>query len=47
MGNVDLVHSHTWYANMSGHLTSLLYGIPHVRTNCTDRGCYAWRAEAS
>jgi starch synthase len=30
MGDVDLVHSHTWYANMGGHLTSLLYGIPHV-----------------
>jgi hypothetical protein len=29
MGNVDLVHSHTWYANMAAHLTSLLYGIPH------------------
>src|SRR3978361_1694339 len=20
VGNVDLVHSHTWYANMAGHL---------------------------
>ena len=27
---VDLVHSHTWYANLAGHLAKLLYGIPHV-----------------
>ena len=30
MGDIDLVHSHTWYANMAAHLTSLLYGIPRV-----------------
>jgi starch synthase len=29
MANVDLVHSHTRYANMATHLISLLYGIPH------------------
>src|SRR6266545_7876105 len=28
----DLVHSHTWYANLAGHLAKLLYGIPHVVT---------------
>ena len=26
----DLMHSHTWYANMAGHLAALLYGVPHV-----------------
>ena len=26
----DLVHSHTWYANLADHLAKLLYGIPHV-----------------
>ena len=26
----DLVHSHTWYANLGGHLAKLIYGIPHV-----------------
>jgi len=31
-GNVDLVHSHTWYANMAGHFSKLLYGVPHVVT---------------
>ncbi len=28
----DVVHSHTWYANMGGHLASLLHGMPHVTT---------------
>ncbi|MDP4013225.1 MAG: glycogen synthase [Candidatus Nanopelagicales bacterium] len=26
----DVVHSHTWYANMGGHIGALLHGIPHV-----------------
>ena len=29
---VDLVHSHTWYADLAGHLSALLGGIPHVVT---------------
>lgn len=28
----ELVHSHTWYANLAGHLGKLLHGIPHVMT---------------
>src|SRR5579859_4232329 len=28
----DLVHSHTWYANLAGHLSAMLHGIPHVMT---------------
>ncbi|MGY0071347.1 glycogen synthase [Streptomyces sp. QTS137] len=28
----ELVHSHTWYANLGGHLAKELYGIPHVMT---------------
>ncbi len=27
---VDIVHSHTWYANMAGHFAKILYKIPHV-----------------
>jgi len=27
---VDIVHSHTWYANMAGHWAKILYKIPHV-----------------
>ena len=30
--NLDVVHSHTWYAGLGGHLTGKLYGIPHVAT---------------
>ena len=29
---VDLVHSHTWYANLGGHLSKLMWSIPHVVT---------------
>ncbi|GAA2244496.1 glycogen synthase [Streptomyces amakusaensis] len=28
----ELVHSHTWYASLAGHLAKLLYGVPHVIT---------------
>lgn len=28
--DLDLVHSHTWYANMAGHLGGLFKSIPHV-----------------
>src|SRR5437660_3527550 len=28
----ELVHSHTWYAQFGGHLSKLLYAIPHVAT---------------
>jgi glycosyltransferase involved in cell wall biosynthesis len=28
----DVVHSHTWYANLAGHVASMLHGIPHVVT---------------
>src|SRR3954452_6542603 len=29
VGNAELVHSHTWYANLAGHLAKQLYGVPH------------------
>ena len=28
--DADVVHSHTWYANLAGHLASATKGIPHV-----------------
>src|SRR5674476_1421965 len=38
----DLVHSHTWYANMAGHLASLLGGVPHVvSAHSLELGVYA------
>ena len=41
----DLVHSHTWYANLAGHLASLLYGIPHVVTVHSLEPLRPWKAE--
>ena len=28
--DADVVHSHTWYANMAGHLAGATKGVPHV-----------------
>src|SRR4051794_33497496 len=28
----ELVHSHTWYANLGGHLAKLIHGVPHIAT---------------
>ncbi len=41
----DLVHSHTWYANLAGHLASLLYGVPHVMTVHSLEPLRPWKAE--
>lgn len=41
----DLVHSHTWYANMAGHLGSLLAGIPHVISAHSLEPLRPWKAE--
>ena len=41
----DLVHSHTWYANLAGHLAALLYGVPHVVTMHSLEPLRPWKAE--
>lgn len=41
----DIVHSHTWYANMGGHLAKLLHGIPHVVTSHSLEPQRPWKAE--
>jgi starch synthase len=41
----QLAHSHTWYANLAGHLSSLLYGIPHVATVHSLEPLRPWKAE--
>ncbi|MGA5325410.1 glycogen synthase [Streptomyces griseoincarnatus] len=41
----ELVHSHTWYANLGGHLAKLLYGIPHVVTAHSLEPLRPWKAE--
>jgi starch synthase len=45
VGRCDLVHSHTWYANLAGHLAKLLYGIPHVVTSHSLEPSRPWKAE--
>ncbi|MFV0132460.1 glycogen synthase [Streptomyces sp. HMX87] len=41
----DLVHSHTWYANLGGHLAGLLHGVPHVVTAHSLEPLRPWKAE--
>jgi starch synthase len=41
----DLVHSHTWYANLGGHLASLLAGVPHVLSAHSLEPMRPWKAE--
>ena len=43
--NVDVIHSHTWYANMAGHFGSLLHGIPHVITAHSLEPLRPWKAD--
>jgi starch synthase len=45
VGHADLVHSHTWYANLGGHLAKLLHGIPHVLTSHSLEPLRPWKAE--
>ncbi|HEY5960957.1 MAG TPA: glycogen synthase [Polyangiaceae bacterium] len=45
LNEVELVHSHTWYANMAGHFAHLLYGIPHVMTSHSLEPLRPWKAE--
>ena len=40
-----VVHSHTWYANLAGHLAALRYGIPHVMTVHSLEPLRPWKAE--
>lgn len=41
----QVVHSHTWYANLAGHLAKLLYGVPHVVTSHSLEPQRPWKAE--
>ena len=45
LGDVDVVHSHTWYANMAGHTASLLYGVPHIVSAHSLEPLRPWKAE--
>lgn len=40
-----VVHSHTWYTGMAGHIASLLHGIPHVVTAHSLEPKRPWKVE--
>ena len=40
-----VVHSHTWYTGLAGHLAALLYDIPHVLTAHSLEPMRPWKAE--
>jgi starch synthase len=41
----NIVHSHTWYANLAGHVAKLLHGVPHVVTTHSLEPLRPWKAE--
>ncbi len=43
--DAEVVHSHTWYANLGGHLSKLVHGIPHVATVHSLEPLRPWKAE--
>jgi starch synthase len=45
VAGADLVHSHTWYANLAGFLAGQLHGIPHVLTAHSLEPLRPWKAE--
>ena len=45
VAGADLVHSHTWYTNMAGHLAGQLHGIPHVLSAHSLEPLRPWKAE--
>ena len=45
LGEVDVIHSHTWYANMAGHAASLLFGTPHIVSAHSLEPMRPWKAE--
>ncbi|MFN8125223.1 MAG: glycogen synthase [Candidatus Nanopelagicales bacterium] len=42
---LDIMHSHTWYANLAGHLAALLHGVPHVITAHSLEPRRPWKEE--
>lgn len=41
----DVLHSHTWYANMAGHIGGLLLGAPHILSAHSLEPLRPWKAE--
>jgi starch synthase len=45
VAGADVVHSHTWYANLGGHLAGLLHDVPHVVTAHSLEPRRPWKLE--
>jgi starch synthase len=45
LGEIDIVHTHTWYVAMAGFLAKKLYNIPFVLTTHSLEPLRAWKAE--
>jgi starch synthase len=45
LGEVDLAHSHTWYANHAGQLAKLVHGAAHVVTAHSLEPRRPWKAD--
>ncbi|MFF0491644.1 glycogen synthase [Nocardia sp. NPDC004068] len=45
VGEIDVVHSHTWYTGFAGHVAGTLYGVPHVLTAHSLEPRRPWKAE--
>ncbi|MDR0847904.1 MAG: glycogen synthase [Propionibacteriaceae bacterium] len=45
VGEVDVIHSHTWYANMAGLIAGKYRNIPHVVTSHSLEPHRPWKAE--
>jgi starch synthase len=43
--DADVVHSHTWYTNLAGHVAKLAHGIPHVATTHSLEPLRPWKAQ--
>lgn len=41
----DVVHSHTWYTNLGGHLAKLMHDIPHVVTTHSLEPLRPWKRD--
>jgi starch synthase len=45
LNGIDVSHSHTWYANMGGHLAGLMNGVPHIITAHSLEPRRPWKEE--
>ncbi len=45
LAELDVLHSHTWYANLAGQVGGLLHGLPHVLTAHSLEARRPWKAE--